>query len=268
MRQCSDCGSNAFDNEIYCSQCGSVLEPLNCRCKYCDSLISTSEDGRCPACFAPLDLHFYPSSLALAKCKSCGKMIPKAAIYCPYCDEQVKSGSDSESADGSSQGTISDGARTAAILIAVFVLVAVIVGVGIFFHISMNKVEQNRVEYTKTYSSTPDEGELAQIEYRKITFDDIAVEEEDFAIQAGDYVEITGRYKIEYGSVTILPEVLTDETARLQVRVYAYDGGVEEKLQYLKDNAKNNDIVTVSGVVSDIHPQISIFLTLYDCEIA
>ena len=182
--------------------------------------------------------------------------------------KQVKSGSDSESADSTSRGTVSDGARTAAILITVLVFVIAVVGVGIFFHISMNNAEQNRIEYTKMYSSTPDEAALAQIEYQRITFDDIAVEEENFAIKTGDYVEITGRYKIEYGSVTILPEVLTDETARLQVRVYAYDGGVEEKLQYLKDNAKNNDIVTIRGIVSDAHHQISISLTLYDCEIA
>lgn len=47
LRCCIYCNEHAFDNEVYCSACGKKLPPADCRCKYCDNVISTTvTDGR------------------------------------------------------------------------------------------------------------------------------------------------------------------------------------------------------------------------------
>lgn len=224
-------------------------------------MISTTvTDGRCPTCNAPLDLYLYPDSLALRKCSSCGKMIPRAANYCPFCDVEVDD-SDLATEPGSETATKPDNGPKAAVITGI-VLSVIIIAFTVFFLIGINNIDHSST-VSKEYSSAPVADELASISYLGITFDDIA----GSSLELGDYVEITGVYLNDCGSVFLYPEDSTFENRNLRVSVYAHDGGVKEALQDLKDTARDGDVVTVRGIIKQVYHGSSIMIMLYSADI-
>ena len=226
MKICNKCGTQCYDDEMFCHECGVHLEDT-CVCKYCDSKI-TAYLKQCQNCGGVIDLELCPETARTHVCKVCG-CATRRGKFCSNCGNRYK----------------------ASTPISKKIIMGVFIALGILIILGMTSSVIDTVAEERYHTSYMTECERMyelskNAEYIKVTADELSLDVSAYPV--GSYLEITGVISDQF--YELLPQNITQENRKFQISIYYYD---YETHNSLVETHVINDIITMRVCVTEAY---------------
>lgn len=250
MRNCSNCNSSCYDDDVFCHECGNPLSAPVCR--YCGSAISELSLKNCPNCNGGIKLDLLPNLERGSFCKKCGWLSTINSKFCSRCGISVKQANKDRSFT-----------KTFANIYLLVIAVISITSIIIFMVKNIDNtigIEQVPISQPET-SLTQNEIWYLQHEnapYRLLTTDEFYEGIDNFKV--GEFIELTG-IVFNNGHYLICKNTEIDHKVfSVYVNFYTYELNEE-----LKNNYKDGDEITIRAVISKKYENSNgFYITCYE----